>query len=197
MRTRPEPRPNFDDWLAAERAAREGRTEYVRGEVFAMTGASEAHNLIVANVIRELGNRFKGRPCRVYPSDLRIYSAAADACHYPDVVAVCGDREFHDGRSDTLTNPTLIVEVLSPSTESYDRGEKSAHYRRLPSLRAYLLLAQDRVRAELHVRRPDDIWGLTVYSDPADEVPLAAVGAALPLAEVYDKLDFREDDLAG
>jgi Uma2 family endonuclease len=189
MSVQPKPQMTFDSWLAAERAALEGRSEYVRGEVFAMTGGSEEHNLIVANVVRELGNRFKGQPCLVYPSDMRVHIAAEDVGAYPDVMAVCGDRQFLDERRDTITNPTLIVEVLSESTEAYDRGDKFAHYRSLPSLMAYLLISQSRIRAELFVRQANDTWNLSIYSDLADEVPLAAVDSALPLAEVYDKLD--------
>ena len=189
MTAQPAPRLSFDDWLAIERAASDQRSEFVAGEVFAMTGATEGHNLIVANVIRELGNAFKGKPCRVYPSDLKVRIEADDVGTYPDVMVICGERAFYDDRRDIVTNPTLIVEVLSDASEAYDRGDKFTHYRTLASLGAYLLLAQDRVQAELFVRQPDGSWNLTAFTDASDHIPLAAVDAELLLGEVYDKVD--------
>ena len=189
MTAQPAPRLSFDDWLAIERAASDQRSEFVAGEVFAMTGATEGHNLIVANVIRELGNAFKGKPCRVYPSDLKVRIEADDVGTYPDVMVICGERAFYDDRRDIVTNPTLIVEVLSDASEAYDRGDKFTHYRTLASLEAYLLLAQDRVQAELFVRQPDGSWNLTAFTDASDHIPLAAVDAELLLGEVYDKVD--------
>lgn len=182
------PQLSFDDWLAIERAASDQRSEFVAGEVFAMTGATEGHNLIVANVIRELGNAFKGKPCRVYPSDLKVRIEADDVGTYPDVMVICGERAFYDDRKDVVTNPTLIVEVLSDSSEAYDRGDKFKHYRTLASLQAYLLLSQDRVQAELFVREPNGSWNLSAYTDASDRIPLAAVDAELLLGEVYDKV---------
>jgi Uma2 family endonuclease len=187
----PQPKPflSFEDWLAAERASRDGRTEYVNGETFAMASASETHNLIVANVIGELRNQFKGRPCVVYPSDMKVRIEAARTGTYPDVLVVCGPRAFLDESRDVLTNPTVIVEVLSDSTEAWDRGGKFAAYRTLPSLRAFLLLSQRERQAELFVRSDDDTWNLRVFSGPYAVVPLAAAEALLTLAEVYDKVD--------
>jgi hypothetical protein len=106
---------------------------------------------------------------------------------YPDLMAICGERQFYDGRRDLVTNPSLIVEVLSDSTEAYDRGDKFRHYRNLQSLRAYLLLSQYRVQAELFLRQPDGAWSLSSYQDPSESVPLRVVEAELSLAEVYDK----------
>ncbi|AUB82861.1 Uma2 family endonuclease [Candidatus Thiodictyon syntrophicum] len=187
----PQPKPflRFDDWLAAERASLDGRTEYSDGEVFAMAGASEAHNLIVANVIRELGNQFKGRPCVVYPSDMKVRVETTRTGAYPDVMVVCGPRTFLDESRDVLTNPTLIIEVLSDSTEAWDRGGKFAAYRSLPSLRAFLLLSQRAMQAESFVRADDDTWTLRAFSGPDAVVPLAAAEASLQLREVYDKVD--------
>jgi Uma2 family endonuclease len=188
MTDQPVPRLSFDDWLAIERAAMDQRSEFVAGEVFARTGATEGHNLIVANVIAELGNAFKGKSCRVYPSDLKVRIEADDVGAYPDVMVICGERTFYDDRKDVVTNPTLIVEVLSDSSEAYDRGDKFKHYRTLASLQAYLLLSQDRVQAELFVRLPNGSWNLSAYSDASDRIPLAAVDAELLLGEVYDKV---------
>ena len=141
MSLQPQHRPTFEEWLEAERASFGPKTEYVAGEVFAMAGASEAHNLVAAAVVRELGNRFKGKPCYVYPSDMKVRIGPADQGAYPDAMAVCGERQFLDAKRDCLINPTLVVEVLSDSTEAYDRGDKFAAYRALPSLEAYLLLS--------------------------------------------------------
>jgi Uma2 family endonuclease len=190
MLAAPQPQFSFDDWLACERAATDQRSEYVAGEVFAMAGGSEAHNLIVANLVRELGNQLKRRPCRVYPSDMKVHIAAADVGAYPDVMVICGERVFHDERRDVVTNPTLIVEVLSESTEAYDRGDKFRHYRSLASLQAYLLLSQARMQAELFLRQPDGTWSLRGFQEPAESIPLPVIEAELALAEVYDKVEF-------
>ena len=192
MSLMPKPQYGFEDWLAAERESLESKSEYIDGEVFAMTGASEAHNLMVANVIRELGVQMKGRPCRVYPSDLRLHIEATNEGRYPDLMALCGDRHFHDGRRDVILNPALIVEVLSPSTEAYVRGKKTDDYRGIPSLKDLLLLSQHEVRAELYTRTNDGRWLLTDFRDPNDAIPLDSIGCTLSLAEVYDKVDLDE-----
>lgn len=182
-------RIGFDEWLAAERAALEGRSEYADGESFAMAGDTERHNLIATNIVAELRNRFKGRPCYVYASDMKVRAASGRVGTYPDVAAICGERQFYDERLDTLMNPTVIVEVLSDSTEAYDHGDKFAHYRSLPSLKAYLLVSQNKIGAELYVRGADDSWRLTAYGAPTDRVPLDVIDAELSLAEVYDKVE--------
>jgi Uma2 family endonuclease len=191
MSAAPQPHLSFDDWLAIERTTIGQRSEYVAGEVFAMAGGTEEHNLIVANVVRELGNQLKGRPCRVYPSDMKVQIASAEVGAYPDVMVICGERAFYDGRRDVVTNPILIVEVLSDSTEAYDRGDKFRHYRRLESLRAYLLLSQDQMQAELFLRQPDGTWSLSSYEDAADAIALSPIEAELSLAEVYDKVELQ------
>ncbi len=189
MSLQPKLRVRFDDWLACERASIQGRSEFVDGEIFAMAGGTEAHNLICGNVLRELGNRFKGRPCYVYTSDMKVRVESANLGAYPDVMAVCGERLFWDERRDVITNPTLIVEVLSDSTEAYDRGDKFAHYRGLPSLGAYLLLSQHRVGADLYLREPNGDWLLRSFDSLENSVPLVALDTELPLAEVYDKVE--------
>jgi Uma2 family endonuclease len=189
MSVAPQPNPSFEDWLAIERTATDQRSEYVAGEVFAMAGGTEAHNLIVLNVSAELRAQLKARPCRVYPSDMKVRIASNDVCTYPDVMVICGERQFYDDRRDVVTNPSLIVEVLSNSTEAYDRGDKFRHYRGLPSLQAYLLLSQYRVQAELFLRQPDGTWSLSGYEDPSETIVLRVVEAQLSLAEVYDKVE--------
>lgn len=189
MSAAPQPHLSFDDWLAIERTATDQRSEYLAGEIFAMAGGTEEHNLIVLNVGAELRNQLKERPCRVYPSDMKVHIAAADVGTYPDVMVICGERQFHDGRRDVVTNPTLIVEVLSDSTEAYDRGDKFRHYRSIQSLQAYLLLSQYQMQAELFLRQPDGTWSLSSYQDPSESIPLRIVEAELSLAEVYDKVE--------
>jgi Uma2 family endonuclease len=151
---------SFADYLAAEREA-DVRHEYANGHVYDMVGATENHNIIVANIVSELRFQMKARPCVVYASDMKVRIEAADAGKYPDVLALCGERRFYDDQRDLLLNPSLIIEVLSKSTEAYDRGDKFAIYRRLPSLREYVLVAQDRCRVELFSRQADNRWLLT------------------------------------
>ncbi|WP_295882695.1 Uma2 family endonuclease [uncultured Thiohalocapsa sp.] len=191
MSVQPIPSLTFDHWLAAEREATATRTEFVDGEVFAMTGGSEAHNTISVNISAELRAQFKRRPCYVYAGDMKVRADAANVGAYPDIVAVCGERTYHDQRRDIITNPTLIIEILSDSTEAYDRGDKFSHYRTLPSLQTYLLVSQHRVAAELYVRQADGRWLLSTYDHLADSVPLKSVEASLELAEVYDKVELR------
>lgn len=177
-----------EEYLALERAA-EYKSEYLAGEIFAMSGASEAHNIIAGNIFREIGNQFRGRPCRGYINDMRVRVAPSGLYTYPDVVAVCGPREFADAQRDTLLNPSLLVEVLSPSTEAYDRGKKFAHYQQVASLREYLLVAQDEVRVEHYVRQGED-WLLSVATDLAATIRLPALDCTLALAAIYENVEF-------
>ena len=189
MALQPKSQLAFDDWLTAERAATQGRSEYVDGEIFAMAGASETHNLIAGNIFATLHNCFKGRPCYVYTSDMKVRIESGNLGFYPDAMAVCGERVFWDERKDVLANPVLIVEVLSDSTEAYDRGDKFAHCRTIPSLGAYLLLSQHRVSAELYLRQRNGDWLLRTYDDLQDGIPLIALDTEVPLAEIYDKVE--------
>lgn len=190
MSLQPKPSLSFKEWLEGERANLEGRSEFANGEVFAMTGASLIHNAIVSNINREISIQLKGRPCQVYANDLKVLIRSADAGKYPDLVALCGEPELLDNRRDVLLNPTLIVEVLSDSTEAYDRGDKFALYRQLPTLQEYLLVSQNRVGVDLYTRGADGRWTLNDYAALTDRVPLASIDCSLNLAEVYDKLDF-------
>jgi len=187
-----QPRYTPEEYLALERKATQ-KSEYVNGQVFAMSGASRAHNLIAGNVYREISSQLKGRPCEAYVSDMRVKVSTTGLYSYPDVVAVCGEIRFDDEQKDTLLNPTVLVEVLSSSTEAYDRGEKFAHYRRLESLQEYVLIAQDKVRVEHFVRQGDQ-WVLTEASNLDDTVHLASIGCRLALREIYDKVEFPASD---
>jgi len=182
---------SFENYLATERECIDEKHEYVAGEVFAMAGASYNHNLITANLVRRLGNQLDGRPCTVLTSDMRVRVATADACAYPDVVVLCDRPVFHDSRRDVLTNATLVAEVLSPSTEGYDRGGKFAIYRGLPSLRQYVLIAQDQPAVDVFTRQPDGRWILDAYTDPAAPIHFEPIDCTLLLREVYDKVEFE------
>ena len=175
-----------EDYLAQERIA-EHKSEFMDGRIYAMTGASRAHNLITVNLARSLGNQLLNRPCEAYISDMRVKAADARSYRYPDVAVVCGRPEFEDEHADTLLNPTLLIEVLSPCTEAGDRGEKFVEYRCIPSLKQYILVEQDKPRIERYERQRDG-WLLTETAGLDATVSLDAVGCVLALAEVYDKV---------
>jgi len=178
------------EYLMIERGA-EFKSEFFDGQIFAMSGASRKHNLIALNVSRELSQQLRGRPCETYAADMRV---KVDPMHYtyPDIVVACGDIRFEDAEVDTLVTPTVIIEVLSPSTEVYDRGTKSARYRRMPSLREYVLIAQDRVYVE-HLVRQDDSWLLTETDDPGAVLSLPSIGCELRLADVYERVELAPE----
>ncbi len=177
-----------DEYIALERES-ESRGEYFDGEIFAMGGASETHNLITLNIAGELRQQVKGRPCKVYSNDMRVKVGPTGLCTYPDVVGVCDETRFDDDHKDTLLNPTVIFEVLSKSTEAYDRGRKFAHYRKLDSLKEYLLVSQDKYLIEHYVRRPDNNWLLSETDGLENTVDIPSVGCGLLLAEIYDKVE--------
>ena len=184
------------EYLALERRATY-KSEYVNGHIIAMSGASRRHNLIAANISRELSSQLRGRPCESYISDMRVRVSETGLYTYPDVVAVCGDIRFADEQTDTLLNPTVIVEILSASTEAYDRGDKFAHYRRLASLHDYVLVSQDAVRVEHYVRQGEK-WVLSEASLLTDTVSLASIQCTLVLEDIYDKVRFdTADNTAG
>ena len=188
MSSQAQKRYTAEEYLALERQA-QYKSEYCAGEIFAMAGASRWHNLIVANVIGELRSQLKGRPCTTYPSDMRVKISPTGLYTYPDVTVVCGEAQFEDTRQDTLLNPTLIVEVLSESTEAYDRGGKFAHYRKLPTLLEYVLITQTKPHIEHYIRQPDNRWLLEEAEGLHGTVHFPAIDCHLSLAEAYDKVD--------
>jgi Uma2 family endonuclease len=175
------------EYLALERAS-ETKSEYVDGYIYAMGGAASAHVLITVNIVSELRQQLKGRPCRVYSQDLRVRISEGNMYAYPDAVIVCGAVEFADDEFDVLLNPTLIVEVLSPSTEAYDRGLKAARYRQRPSLQEYVLVAQDRVSIERYGRN-GEAWALTEVTSIEESIDLPSIGCTLALRDIYDTID--------
>jgi Uma2 family endonuclease len=177
-----------EEYLALERQA-EYKSEYFAGEVFAMTGASREHNLIVANMVRTLGNQLLERDCNVYPSDLRVKIQQIEKYTYPDVVMTCGEEQFEDEHRDTLLNPVAIIEVLSASTEAYDRGKKFERYQYIDSLVEYVLVAQDQHRIERYVRQQDKTWTYSEFHALGDVIQLASMGCELALKDVYAKVN--------
>lgn len=180
-----------EEYLERERKA-ETKSEYIRGEIFAMAGASISHGRIISNLMRELGNRLADSPCEVFSTDLRLAVNPAGMYTYPDVMVVCGDPITIDKHRDTIVNPIVIVEVLSDSTKNYDRGQKFQYYRMLSSLKEYVTIAQDEVHVERHIRGNAGEWILTEFEKLEDVVELQSVNASLALSEVYRRVDFAK-----
>jgi Uma2 family endonuclease len=197
MASQPKPSYTPDQYLLMEREA-EFKSEYIDGYIVAMVGASEPHNLIVTNTASELRNKLKARDCRVYSSDMRVDLRERMLFAYPDVVVVCGELQLADDPfHDNLRNPILIIEVLSQSTERYDRGLKFFKYRRIESLEEYVLIAQDRPLVEQYVRQPNSNWLMTEISGLDGVVHLNSTGCDLKLSEVYDKVEFASETKEG
>lgn len=177
------------DYLQMERQA-DFKSEYFDGEIFAMAGGSPQHSLITANLIRELGNQLKGRGCVVFEGNLRVKVETTGLHTYPDLTVVCGPRRFADEAQDTLVNPGLIVEVLSDSTEAYDRGKKFENYRQIPSLLEYLLVSQRAPRVEQYIRQAEGDWLLRETSQLKGILRLPTLQVELALADIYAQVDF-------
>jgi Uma2 family endonuclease len=187
MSSLPKPYYTPEQYLDRERQA-DYKSEYFAGEIFAMAGASRTHNLISGNVSASLTAQLRDRPCEVYANDMRVQADQSRQYSYPDVVVVCGEPQFRDGREDTLTNPLVIVEVLSPSTEANDRGEKFMRYRRVASLTDYVLMSQNARHIEHFVKQPDGSWRMTEANGPEGNILLSSIGCVLPLADAYNKV---------
>jgi Uma2 family endonuclease len=180
-----------EEYLRLERQS-EYRSEYVNGEIFAMTRASLKHNLVSGNIFGELRQQLKGRECQAYTSEMRVKVTATGLYTYPDVVVVCDEPKFEDKYFDTLLNPTVLVEVLSPSTERYDRIAKSSYYRTLDSLAEHLLVAQDEVRLEQYVKQANGQWLLFESTSLDAVVELPSISCSLAMRDVYDKVTFDQ-----
>jgi Uma2 family endonuclease len=188
-----------EEYLAQERAATY-KSEYRAGEVVPMTGASRKHNLIAGNIYAQLHAQFRQKRGEVYQSDMRVKISASGRYAYPDVVVVQDRPLMEDAELDTLLNPNVIFEVLSQTTENYDRGEKFEHYRTLASLSDYVLVAQDRVHVEHYARHSDNTWLYTEYKSLSDTVSIESIDCTLNIAGVYEKIEFAisgEDHVNG
>ena len=191
MALQPKTRFTPEEYLEMERKAAY-KSEYHDGEIFAMAGASESHISIVANLMYLLVGQFKGRDCKAYSNDMKVRVTATGLFTYPDVVILCGEARFDDQQRDVLMNPGVIIEVLSDSTEAYDRGKKFDHYRSIESLSDYLLVAQDRPEIDKFVRQPNQQWLYSPNKGIDSRVEIASVNCVLSLAEVYDKVDVKK-----
>lgn len=178
----PVQRKAYAEYLAFERAA-ETKHELVDGQIVATAGGTPEHARLAANVSAALVAAPRGRPCSAFSADLRVHVPATGRSTYPDVTVVCDERRTAEIDADAIVNPTVIVEVLSPTTEASDRGEKFAHYRRLESLHEYVLVSQDEPRIEVY-RREDDVWALRDYG-PGQEAALASLDVTLSVDEIY------------
>lgn len=179
-----------EEYLALERKA-EYKSEYLDGGIFAMTGASRKHNLISTNLVTSLNVQLRGKPCEVYGSDMRLKVTATGLYTYADVVVVCGEPRFEDDFVDTLLNPTLIIEILSKSTERYDRIAESGYYRTLESLSEHLLVAQEAYRIEQYIKQNDEHWLLVETESLEGLVDLRSIGCSLALKDVYERISFE------
>jgi Uma2 family endonuclease len=188
MTAQPKPYITEEAYLLEERRSTI-KHEYHNGRVYAMAGASEQHNLIAINLAASLHGQLRGKGCRVYPSDMRLKIVKTGLNTYPDFSIVCGQSEFTDSvKRDTLLNPIVIIEILSPSTERYDRGIKFQHYRTIPSLKEYLLIAQNDQVIEKFTRQETNEWVLTEAVGIETVMPLLSVQISLALKDVYDEV---------
>jgi Uma2 family endonuclease len=194
MASNPVSRLTEEQYLAIERAA-QFKSEFLNGEMFAMAGVSMQHSRIQTNLLVELSNRFQGSACEAFGSDFRVRVSSSGMYTYPDVSAVCGKPILADNHQDILLNPVVIFEVLSPSTESYDRGLKFQHYRTIESLKDYILVNQNRILIEQFIRRADNTWTLRDYPRPEDELKIDSIGVQIPLARIYERVEITPLDL--
>ena len=180
----------LEAYLASERKAKV-KSEYIHGEIFAMSTANLAHTLITLDIASELNIQLRGSPCKVITNDIRVRTGPKGTYFYPDVVAFCGTPQFEDNVFNTLLNPVLIVEMLSPSTEVYDRGKKFSHYQKLVSLREYILVSQDRVHVD-HYRLSETQWVGKAFHTPEDVLLLSSIDCKLSLRDIYIRVTFSD-----
>ncbi|MGC1275508.1 MAG: Uma2 family endonuclease [Planctomycetaceae bacterium] len=183
----PRYRHTVEEYLSFERGS-PSKHEYYAGNIYAMTGASRRHVLIVTNLIRTLGNRLADRPCEIYGTDMRLKVGATGLYTYPDVAVTCGEPRFEDAEIDTLLNPQVVIEVLSKSTRDYDCTEKFDHYRGVESVTDYVLVAQDASHVEHRSRQPGGPWSVSVASSLDGFVSLESIGCELPMADIYRRI---------
>jgi len=190
MATQPRPHLTPQQYLDIDRSA-QLRSEYYDGEMFPMTAVSLTHDGIFSNVYQSLGTQLKGQPCRRAGSNLRIRPAPGGPYFYPDILIFCGAPVLEDRNEDTLLDVTAIIEILSPSTERYDRTFKFEHYRKLPSFQHYLLVAQNEVKVEHRIRQENRLWAAIETSDPQAVVELSAIACRLLVADIYENVGLQ------
>jgi Uma2 family endonuclease len=175
-------------YLEEERKAL-NKSEYYKGEIFAMAGASKTHNKIVASIVLAIGQHLKGKSCSFFPSDLRVHNNENTLYTYPDVTVVCGKEEYLDDEFDTLLNPTVLIEVLSPATENYDRGTKFKLYRTISSLKNYILISSTEYAAEIFTRKENDEWVLNTKKGSDGHIYISSIDYNLSLTDVYAQVE--------
>lgn len=190
MSALPKPRLTPAEYLVIEREAAT-KSEYLDGEVFAMAGGSSQRSIIALNVASEIRNALKGRPCVTHGPDMKVWIENSQSYVYPDVSGLCGPLETADGVADAYSNPSYVIEVLSASTETYDRSGKFHRYQTLPSLQDYVLIAQDKVAVEIF-QRHEAGWFYRSLLNLEDHLRLESVGCEVPLTEIYRNVAFTE-----
>ncbi len=180
-----------EEYLEMEAAA-DYKSEYHNGEIFAMSGGSPNHSKICFNLNRRVGEAIDNKDCYGFESNMKLAIEKSNSYVYPDLMVVCGDVELAENTSDAITNPVLIIEVLSPSTESFDRGLKFSYYRSLPSLKEYVLVSQDKALIESYYRQDEKVWIYTAVRELEDTIFLRSIDTELALSEVYRKIIFNE-----
>jgi Uma2 family endonuclease len=189
MDTFPQLRPFYsvEEYLHREELS-DTKHEYYRGDIFAMTGGSIDHNRIAGNVFAALSEGLRGGPCEAFTGDMRLLVERHTLYCYPDAMVICGEPAFAPGRRDVVTNPTLILEVLSPSTKIYDRGEKFNFYRNIPTFQEYLLVDQSRVYAEQWQRQENGSWLLSEFDRLDQEIAFPSIGITIPVYRLYERV---------
>jgi Uma2 family endonuclease len=195
MSAQPQPRLTPEEYLELDRAS-QVRSEYYDGRMYAMAGGTHDHGIIVFETAHQIANAIEGRPCLVTVENVRVQVAPDGLYTYPDVVVVCGKTRYRDGHSDTILNPILLIEVLSPSTEAYDRGFKAAQYRTIESLQEYAFVSQSEPRVEIYRRGSANEWVLTEFIGLEASALFRSVECAIPLAKIYDKATFGGEEPA-
>jgi Uma2 family endonuclease len=189
MSSLPEPYFTLDQYLEQEQQS-EVRHEYFAGQIFDMAGSTPQHNRITVNLSSALNFQLRGRKCQVFSIDVRVKIPNTGLYTYPDVTVVCGAVQYDERDANAITNPKVIIEVLSKSTEAYDRGDKFAHYRQLEEITDYLLVTQERKRVEHYVKQSDYQWLLTVFENESEALIIEGIDCRLTLAEIYENVDF-------
>ncbi len=178
------------EYLAFERISKE-KHEYFQGKVIAMAGASLFHNRLVANLLGEIREALKSKPCEILPSDIRVSIPSGESYMYPDAVIVCGQPEMEDDKFDTLKNPMVIFEILSPSTEDHDRGRKFFFYRQIPSFKEYILVDSTKPFVEVSRQEENGAWKFEIITDPGGEVFISSIQISISMEEIYRNVTFQ------
>ncbi len=186
-------RYTVEEYLELERKA-EYKSEFLNGQIFAMAGASLAHCAITVNLTAEVVIHLRGKSCQAFSNDMKVRTSRPGLYAYPDLTIVCDEPKFHDEQKDVLINPTVIFDVLSPSTEAFDRGGKFFRYQNIESFTDYVLIAQDEARVEHFIRQADDAWLLYIVRGLDKKLQLASIDCTISLAGIYDRVAFPEPE---